>query len=130
MKWADRNGLQLNTKKMQLLLLGRKRRERALSKVRVSIREEVVERSKCVNCLGVMLDDGLTWREQVQYVRKRCFIGLSKLRRLRNVEQKNSSITLWYSPPRLLLSCMAGMFKGTETATGEGAELWHATHTI
>ena len=26
---------------------------------------------------------------------------------------------------------MAGMFKGTETAaTGEGAELWHATHAI
>lgn len=63
-KWADSNGLQLNTKKMQFLLLGRKRRERELTQVRVSIREEVVERSKCVKCLGVMLDDGLTWRSK------------------------------------------------------------------
>ena len=38
-----------------------------------------------MKCLGVMLDDGLSWREQVQLVRKRCFIGLAKLRRLKNV---------------------------------------------
>ena len=47
--------------------------------------KEEVERSKCVKCLGVMLDDGLSWREQVQQVRKKCFIGLAKRRRLRNV---------------------------------------------
>ena len=35
---------------------------------------------KNVKCLGVMLDDGLPWREQVQQVRKRRFIGLVKLR--------------------------------------------------
>ena len=81
MKWAENNGLQLNTKKTQLLLLGRKRRERELTQVRILMGEEVVERSKCVKCLVVMLDDGLTWTEQVQYVRKRCFIGLAKLRK-------------------------------------------------
>ena len=26
--------------------------------------KEEVERSKCAKCLGVMLDDGLSWREQ------------------------------------------------------------------
>ena len=81
MKWAENNGLQLNTKKTQLLLLGRKRRERELTQVRILMGEEVVERSKCVKCLAVMWDDGRTWTEQVQYVRKRCFIRLAKLRR-------------------------------------------------
>ena len=44
-----------------------------------------IERSKCVKCLEVLLDDGLTWKEQVQSVRKRCFAGLAKLRRLKDV---------------------------------------------
>ena len=43
-----------------------------------------IERSKCVKCLGVLLDDGLTWKEQVQSVRKRCFAGLAKLRMLKD----------------------------------------------
>ena len=44
-----------------------------------------IERSKYVKCLGMWLDDGLTWKEQVQSVRKRCVAGLGKLRRLKNV---------------------------------------------
>ena len=37
-------------------------------------------RSKTVKCLEVLLDDGLTWKEQVQSMRKRCFARLAKLR--------------------------------------------------
>ena len=71
MKWAENNGLKLNTKKTQLPLIGRKKRERELAQVRVLMGKEEVERSKCAKCLGVMLDDGLSWREQVQQVRKK-----------------------------------------------------------
>ena len=78
MKWAENNGLKLNTKKTQLLLIGRKKRERELAQVKVLMGKEEVERSKCTKCLGEMLDDGLSWREQVQQVRKKCFIGLAK----------------------------------------------------
>ena len=85
MKWADDNKLKMNTRKTQLLLLSRKRREREMSKVRVSMNNEVIERSRSVKCLGVKLDDGLNWREQVQSVRGKCFAGLAKLRRLRDV---------------------------------------------
>ena len=68
-----------------------------------------MERTKCVKCLGVMLGDGLSWREQAQHVRKKCSIGLAKLRKLRNIlpssRTKSSSAMLWYiTPPRLLLS--------------------------
>ena len=38
-----------------------------------------------VRCLGVWIDDGLTWREQIEAVRKKCFMGLAKLKRLRNI---------------------------------------------
>ena len=53
-----------------------------MSKVKVSMNNEVIERSRSVKCLGVKLDDGLNWKEQVQSVRGKCFTGLAKLRRL------------------------------------------------
>ena len=46
---------------------------------------EVIERSRSVKCLGVRLDDGLNWKEQVQSVRGKCFTGLAKLRKLGDV---------------------------------------------
>ena len=87
MKWADDNKLKMNTRKTQLLPLSRKRREREMCRVRVSMNNEVIERSRSVKCLGVKLDDGLNWKEQVQSVRGKCFAGLGKLRRLRDVLQ-------------------------------------------
>ena len=44
-----------------------------------------IERSKSVKCVGVLLDDELTWKEQVQSGRKWCFAGLARLRRLKDV---------------------------------------------
>lgn len=35
--------------------------------------------------LGVVLDDGLVWKEQVVNVRRKCFAGLAKLRRVRDI---------------------------------------------
>jgi len=43
-----------------------------------------------VKCLGVLLDDGLTWKEQVQSVRKGSFAGLARLRRLKDVLSPNT----------------------------------------
>ena len=84
-KWADDNKLLLNTRKTQLLLLERKRKDRKLSNVKVSMDGEELERSRLVKCLGVILNDALTWREQVESVRRKCFTALAKLRRLKMV---------------------------------------------
>ena len=84
-RWVEANKLQLNVKKTKLLLLSRKRRARELENVEVQIDGQKIERSKTVKCLGVLLDDGLTWKDQVQSVRKRCFVGLAELRRLKDV---------------------------------------------
>ena len=46
---------------------------------------EEIERNRSVKCLGVMLDDALLWRDQVENVRRKCFAGLAKLRRLKMV---------------------------------------------
>ena len=84
-KWVRDNKLKLNAGKTQLLLLGRRRRAQELDNVEVGFCGQRVERSRKVKCLGVWIDDGLTWKEQIGAVRKKCFAGLAKLRRLRNV---------------------------------------------
>jgi len=70
-RWTE-----LNTGKMKLLLLGRKRRQKELVQVKVEMGDEKIVRSKAVKCLGVMLDDKLKLKEQVQNVRRKCFTGL------------------------------------------------------
>ena len=45
------------------------------------MRGQLLERSRTVKCLGVLLDIGLTWNDHIEYVRKKCFAGLGKLKR-------------------------------------------------
>ena len=84
-QWVDENKLTLNAKKTQLLLLGRKGRAQELEDVSVTLNGEQLPRRRMVKCLGVSIDDGLTWREHVDALRKKCYCGLAKLRRLRDV---------------------------------------------
>ena len=85
LRWANGNGLKLNTGKTKLLLLGRKRRQKELVQVKVEMGDEKIVRSKAAKCLEVVIDDKLNWKKQVQNVRRKCFTGLVKLRRLKNV---------------------------------------------
>lgn len=44
-----------------------------------------IQRNRAMRCLGVLVDNGLTWKVHVHGVRKQCFAGLAKLRRLKDV---------------------------------------------
>ena len=46
------------------------------------MRDQLLERSRTVKCLGVFLDVGLglMWNDHIEYVRKICFAGLGKLK--------------------------------------------------
>ena len=86
LRWANGNGLKLNTRKTNLLLFGRKRRQRELVQVKIEKIDEKIVRSKAVKCLGVVIDDDeLNWKKQVKSVRRKCFTGLVKTSRLKNV---------------------------------------------
>ena len=50
-QWTDTNDLKLNVKKTNLMLFGRKRREKELNEVKVEIRGQLLERSRTVNVL-------------------------------------------------------------------------------
>ena len=84
-KWIDANRLKLNMKKTQLVLMSRKRRKNELDSVCVKLDDQEVARTKSAKCLGVVIDEELKWHEHITNVRKKCFTGLAKLRRLKDV---------------------------------------------
>ena len=84
-RWVKANKLKLNVKKTQLLLLGRRKGVQRMEQAEIWMDGQVIQRSKEVKCLGVLLDDELKWKEQVLRVRKKGFAGLSRLRRLRDM---------------------------------------------
>ena len=56
-----------------------------MEQVEVRVGDQEIERSRKVKCLGVVIDDGLKWQEHIGHVQRKCFAGLAKLRRLRDV---------------------------------------------
>jgi len=99
--WVEKNGLKLNESKTQMLLLSRRKRAKELEKVVVKLNEKEVEWSEKVKLLGVWIDEGLTWKAHIEAVRRKCFGGLAKLRRLWDAlpaVTKKTSITPWCSP--------------------------------
>ena len=78
-----------------MLLLSRRRRAAELEEVQVKLRGEAILRSKKVKYLGVWIDDELKWNEHIKTVRRRCLMGLDKLRRLREVLPVNIKKTLY-----------------------------------
>ena len=83
-EWVEQNGLKLNEAKTQMILLCRKKRSKELENVVVKLKGQDVARSRKVKYLGVWVDEGLTWADHVEAVRKKCLGGLAKLRRLRD----------------------------------------------
>ena len=64
-RWVKKNKLRLNVKKTQMLLLGRKRRVQELERMEVKLDGQTLTRDSKVKCLGVWVDDELTWRDHV-----------------------------------------------------------------
>ena len=68
-----------------MIVLGRRRRVGETKELNVTLRNESIVRSRKVKYLGVWINDELKWNEHVAAIRRRCLLGLSTLRRLREV---------------------------------------------
>ena len=84
-EWVECNRLKLNVDKTQFLVLCRRRRVKELADVAVELNGSPLIRSTEVKCLGVLLDDMLTWKAQINSLKRKAYGGLRKLKRLHNV---------------------------------------------
>ena len=67
-KWVTSNGFTVNVSKSQSMLLARRRRRQQLSSIQFLLNNSVLQLNKSVKYLGIIVDDGLSWSEQIGYV--------------------------------------------------------------
>ena len=64
-KWLLQNKLSLSTDKTEYMIVGHKRQtNRILGQLEVIVNGEPIKRAERVKCLGITVDENLTWNEQ------------------------------------------------------------------
>ena len=82
MNWIDANNLKMNIGKTQLMILCRNRWSNVCDNLIISHRGVDIACKGSIRYLGVTVDSQLEWKEHIQHVRQKCFMSLSKLRRV------------------------------------------------
>ena len=132
-KWVERSGLRLNEIKTQMLLLSRKRKSKELENMVIKLKGQEVTQSEKVKYFGLWIDEGLTWRDHIEAVRRKCF-GAGKAEeteRYTTQSHKEKHIQCTgIATLRLLLCVLAGMWESTPVKSGEDPELRNETHLL
>ena len=83
--WMNANRLRLNTSKTEYMIIGsHKRLHQIRSDPPVILDNSQIKSVKVTKSLGLMIDETLTWDEQVTLITKKVNKALNLLRRLRN----------------------------------------------
>ena len=94
--WCVRNKLRLNSNKTKCMIIGT-RQKISDAELNVYIADKLIIKEKCCKCLGVIIDDTLSWGPHVEYVRKAVSSKLGMLNRIRDCVTQNSLLTLFIS---------------------------------
>uniref|UniRef100_A0ABD2W2M0 Reverse transcriptase domain-containing protein n=1 Tax=Trichogramma kaykai TaxID=54128 RepID=A0ABD2W2M0_9HYME len=84
-RWAEENGLTINTRKTQAIWFGSRRYIRKIHAVAIPpirLCDETLNPDESIKVLGCVLDETLSWREHTNYTGARCFVALARLRRV------------------------------------------------
>lgn len=107
-KWCTENKMVLNTEKTKVMLLATKQKLRnAPPALQVEVQNTLIETVSEDKVLGVIIDNNLSWKSQVQKVRKTVLFKLSILRRIRKYLPKHTRILFYnyYVKPHLDYCC-------------------------
>ena len=93
-EWLYVNKLKLNTDKTKFMLIGTPQKlsniTSAEGSTRIEFNGDVIEQCTMIKCLGVMIDEHLSWSYHVDYVCKKVYASLSMLRRVRPYVDENT----------------------------------------
>ena len=92
--WCARNKLTINANKTKSMLIGSKQKVHNTD-LNVSIAGSSVVKVNCVKCLGVIIDESLSWGPHVEYVKKTVSSKLGMLNRIRNYVPHSSLLSLF-----------------------------------
>ena len=92
------NKLTLNNKKTEFMVMGgNKRLGQIVQEPSICVRGTEIKKVNATKSLGLMIDDTLCWSAQVEKITKKVHSGLSIIRRLRDIVDYNTLITVYKS---------------------------------
>ena len=111
-EWVTFNGLAVNVSKYQSMLLARRRHRHQLSSIQLLLNNNVLRVHKSVKYLGIIVDENLSWSEQVRNVRWRSLSALAAIRRVSLCLSSGILITLYnaFILPYLTCCCVVWHF--------------------
>ena len=80
--WAADNGFRINVSKFQSMVLARRHRRSQVASIIFQLNDEPLPLQKCVKYLGVLVNQDLTWSQQVGHVRRKSLAALATIRRV------------------------------------------------
>lgn len=92
--WFNKNKLSLNLKKTKLMLFGNKKADMP---VQISIDNTIIERVKENLFLGIMIDEKISWKPHISYLRKKVAKCIGVMKRSCHVLNQSALLTLYHS---------------------------------
>ena len=93
--WLKRNKLSLNVQKTKLMIFHRKQKQ--INELNILIDGIAIERVESFNFLGLIIDEGLSWKKHTDVVKNKISKVVGILYRLNNIFPKNILQTLYNS---------------------------------
>jgi hypothetical protein len=94
--WLQTNRLSLNLKKTHIMLFGKKR-EGLENSITTNIGGTIIELVTQTKFLGIILDNGLTWKQHIAYLSTKLSKSIGILARARKFLDKNTLKQLYHS---------------------------------
>jgi len=94
-EWFYSNQLSLNTNKTHYVLFSLKKA--STTGLHIHLAGTVIEGKEHVKFLGIIVDEKLSWKYHIDYVKTRLISALFAMRRLKNIASATNLLTLYYS---------------------------------
>ena len=111
-EWVTSNGFTMNISKCQSVFMARRHCRHQLCSIQLLLNNNVLQLQKSVKYLGVIVDDGLTWSDQIRYIHKKSLAALAAICRVTMYLSSNILITLYnaFVLPYLTYCCVVWHF--------------------
>ena len=103
--WAADNGFRINVSKFQSMVLARRHRRSQVASIIFQLNDEPLPLQKCIKYLGVLVDQDLTWSQQVGHVRRKSLAAWATIRRVSTYIGTSVLIALYSFATFYLLLC-------------------------
>ena len=95
-KWLSANKLSINASKTKIVLFKGKNKSQN-QQISLRINNDIIKQVSSVRFLGLIIDEGLTWKEHIDSVSKNIIKSSGLIAKLRHYANKNSLKLIYYA---------------------------------